>query len=140
MNKFILFFVILVVLILAYFLFTWVMVNPALNNNANNPPVTNTPPANNPPVNNPPASNPAINNVVIKNFTFSPSTITVKKGSTVVWINDDAIPHQVAVDGMAIGTIITTGNSYAVNFTKTGTYNYHCNIHPSMTGKVLVTN
>src|SRR5467141_3935013 len=36
--------------------------------------------------------------VHIENFAFSPATITVKAGSTVVWTNDDSIQHDVTFD------------------------------------------
>src|SRR5881227_1526785 len=41
-------------------------------------------------------SNPvATTSVSIKNFAFSPATITVRVGSTVVWTNTDAVSHDV---------------------------------------------
>ena len=38
------------------------------------------------------------NTIAIRNFAFSPSTLTVKAGTTVTWTNDDSPPHQLASD------------------------------------------
>ena len=33
--------------------------------------------------------------VVVDNFTFSPTPLAVKAGSTVMWVNHDDIPHSI---------------------------------------------
>lgn len=77
--------------------------------------------------------------VAIRNFAFAPSTITVHAGDTVTWTNNDSIIHRVAADDGSFD-LGDQSNSIAVKhtFTKTGTYNYHCTIHPSMKGVVIV--
>jgi plastocyanin len=80
--------------------------------------------------------------ITIKNFAFSPSTLTVKAGSTVVWTNEDGAPHQIASDDGApapfTSSSLATGASFPFTFTQAGTYPYHCSIHPSMTGTIVV--
>jgi amicyanin len=78
--------------------------------------------------------------VHIKNFAFSPATITVKSGATVVWTNDDSIEHDVTFDGGAIASSTLAHNdTFSHTFTTQGTYNYICSIHPFMHGTVVVT-
>lgn len=79
--------------------------------------------------------------VSITNFAFSPSTITVHKGDTVVWTNNDSAPHTVTGDngGPASGTL-SQGSGYSYTFNTVGTFPYHCTIHPNMHGTVVVTN
>ncbi len=82
------------------------------------------------------------NKVTIANFAFSPASITVRAGTTVTWTNNDSTAHTVTENdgqsGPASGDI-NPGRSYSFTFTKSGTYHYHCAIHSSMTGTVLVT-
>jgi amicyanin len=78
--------------------------------------------------------------VHIKNFAFSPATITVKAGSTVVWTNDDSIQHDVTFDGGAItSSVLNHNDTFSHTFLTAGTYHYICSIHPFMHGTVIVT-
>jgi plastocyanin len=79
------------------------------------------------------------NTVTIKNFAFDPSTITIKAGENVTWTNEDSAPHQVKEDaGLFLSSSLSNGQSFTYRFTAVGTYNYTCNIHSSMHGKVIV--
>lgn len=83
----------------------------------------------------------ASNVVTIANMAFSPSTITVKLGTTVSWKNTDGFAHTVTSND---GTNFNSGNLVAgANFSYTtkavGTFDYHCNIHSGMTGTLVVT-
>ena len=77
--------------------------------------------------------------VNIDNFVFGPATITVPVGATVTWVNRDDIPHTVvAVDKSFKSKVLDTDEKFSFTFTKAGTYDYFCSIHPHMTGKVVV--
>ncbi len=77
--------------------------------------------------------------IQIASFAFSPTTITVKRGTNVVWTNNDSAPHTVTGDndGPASGTL-QTGGVYSFIFNNLGTFNYHCSFHPSMKATVIV--
>ena len=78
--------------------------------------------------------------VHIKNFAFSPATVTVKAGSTVVWTNDDSIQHDVTFDGGGIASnTLNQNDTFSHTFPTAGTYHYICSIHPFMHGTVIVT-
>ena len=85
----------------------------------------------------------ATDKVSIKDMTFTPADITVKVGSMVTWTNNDSIAHTVTADvpgdGAPDSPSIEPGKTYTFEFSKAGTYTYHCSIHPNMTGKVTVT-
>jgi len=79
------------------------------------------------------------NKVSIANMAFSPASITVTAGTMVTWTNNDNMTHTVtADDGSYDSGNIVTGNGFSKTFTVAGTYAYHCTIHPSMTGTVIV--
>ncbi len=78
--------------------------------------------------------------VVIKGYAFTPGTITVKKGTTITWTNQDIAKHNIVSDtGAFESPFIVQGGTYSYTFTSAGTFNYHCSPHPYMTGTVIVT-
>lgn len=78
--------------------------------------------------------------VTIANFAFTPQTITVKRGSTVIWTNEDSVGHTVTSDtGNGLDSpLLSKGQSYSKIFNATGTFSYHCTPHPNMKGIVIV--
>ncbi len=83
------------------------------------------------------------NAVAIKNFQFTPKKIEVKAGTKVTWTNQDSAVHTVTSDEGAPTTFdsgnLAQGKTYSFTFDKPGTYQYHCEIHVSMKGTVVVS-
>jgi plastocyanin len=78
--------------------------------------------------------------ISIKNFSFSPVPLDVKVGETITITNNDSTDHTFTDDGGAFDTgHIAPAASKTVTITKAGTYDYHCNIHPSMKGVIEVS-
>ena len=84
------------------------------------------------------------NQVIINNFAFGPATLTVKRGTTVTWINKDGDAHTVTAVA-AVGAKppfgsnpLDTGDSFSFTFDQPGTYAYFCKIHPTMKGVIVV--
>lgn len=81
------------------------------------------------------------NQVVINNFAFGPTTLTVKRGTTVTWINKDGDAHTVTAAGakpLFGSNPLDTGDSFSFTFNAPGTYAYFCKIHPTMKGVIVV--
>jgi plastocyanin len=78
--------------------------------------------------------------VSIVNFSFSPVTLNINKGDTVVWTNNDSAPHTVTGnDSKALSSAtLSIGQSYSFTFTESGAFDYHCAIHPTMRGSIIV--
>lgn len=80
------------------------------------------------------------NAVTIGGFAFQPAQLQVKAGTTVTWTNTDLVAHTVtAQDGSFDSGRLERGQSFSHTFTRAGTVNYHCAIHPDMVGAVQVT-
>jgi plastocyanin len=82
--------------------------------------------------------------VSMKNIAFDPKTVTVSKGGTVEWTNDDSVNHDVTKKG-GPGPDFSSGNgnlaggdTYKQTFNTPGTIQYVCTIHPGMTGTIVV--
>jgi plastocyanin len=79
--------------------------------------------------------------IKIDNFTFDPPTLTIAAGTKVTWVNRDDVPHTATSTtrpkGFDSGTLDTDQQFFHV-FTKPGTYDYFCAVHPKMTGRIIV--
>ncbi len=79
--------------------------------------------------------------IVIQNFKYSPSTLTVKAGDVITFTNMDSAPHSIVSDD---GSSFSTGElsqGQSTTFTApsaAGTYPFHCRVHPSITGTIVV--
>lgn len=76
---------------------------------------------------------------------FDPSTLTIKSGDTVKWVNNKLPPHNIVFEGAAADKshdqlMFSPGESYEVTFDAPGTYSYYCAPHrgAGMTGKITV--
>ena len=71
---------------------------------------------------------------------FSPSPDTVNVGQTVAWHNADGTTHTATANGGAFNTGNIGGGktSAAITMNAPGTFAYHCSIHPTMTGTLVV--
>jgi plastocyanin len=78
--------------------------------------------------------------VKIDNFSFIPATLTVPPGAKVTWTNNDDVPHTVVSTNNAFthSPALDTDDAFSYTFTKAGTYEYFCSVHPKMVGKIVV--
>ena len=87
----------------------------------------------------PPQTTPTTHYIDIENFAFSPSSITINEGDTIVWTNNDGASHTVTSDDQIFNSGgISQGNTWSYTFDSAGTFGYHCSPHPGMTGSVTV--
>jgi plastocyanin len=79
---------------------------------------------------------------------YQPNPIKIKVGETITWINNDLSIHTVTEGNPS--TIIVSANgfdsglispeeTFKHTFDNNGTIGYHCTLHPTMLGKVIVT-
>lgn len=80
------------------------------------------------------------NNIELKGFAFSPNTLTISVGETVTWTNKDSASHTITSDsGNELGSSsMGNGQTYLHTFSTAGTYAYHCSIHSTMKGRIVV--
>ncbi|OFX47880.1 MAG: hypothetical protein A2046_02905 [Bacteroidetes bacterium GWA2_30_7] len=82
--------------------------------------------------------------VNVSNYSFSPSTLTILAGDTVEWHNISGNHNVNGTTGTfpsnpaSFGNLAGTGWTYSYVFNTVGSYEYQCNIHPSMKGYITV--
>jgi plastocyanin len=71
-------------------------------------------------------------------LTFVPPTVTIKAGESVTWQNMSGMTHTTTSDQPGWSQTVLNGQSFTHTFSVTGAFPYHCNIHPTMRGTVVV--
>ncbi len=81
------------------------------------------------------------NQITIQDYTFTPRIISVKKGTTVMWTNNDTVTHSVVFDNhrYAKSGPLNGDASFSLVFDTIGEYTYHGGIYPDAVGKIVVT-
>jgi plastocyanin len=78
--------------------------------------------------------------VTIEGFAFHPDCFVAKSSSAITIENKDDVTHTFTIDGTQVDATINGGDTFngeSANLDP-GTYQFHCKIHTSMTGTVIV--
>jgi len=83
--------------------------------------------------------------VSMKGIQFDPQAVTVAKGGTITWTNDEAVGHDVTKEGgpgpkFSSGDPggMDEGDTFKQKFDAAGKIDYVCTVHANMTGTVTV--
>ena len=77
--------------------------------------------------------------VAIRNMQFDPAELIVKRGSRVVWVNEDLFPHTATATAKRFDSgSIEAGASWGYVASQPGDYAYLCALHPTMKGRLIV--
>lgn len=77
------------------------------------------------------------NIITIENFSFNPPVLKIKAGEKAIWKHNDSAVHSV-IGAIFQSNTLNRGGEFSFVFPAAGEYNYHCGIHPSMKGKIIV--
>jgi plastocyanin len=71
---------------------------------------------------------------------FNPAMVNIAVGDAVRWTNNGAVAHTATSDtGIWNSGNLNSGQQFSFTFNSAGTFPYHCEIHPQMTGSVIVS-
>ena len=77
---------------------------------------------------------------------YLPINLEIHVGTTVTWVNDDSVPHNIQSmddEGNVIQLFnsppMNTGDRFEFTFEESGVYNYFCSFHPWRVGVVTVS-
>lgn len=76
--------------------------------------------------------------IAIADSAFNPQSVTIAVGGSATWTNTDSATHTVTFDDGPDCGQVSSGASVSRTFDTAGTFAYHCRIHGSMTGSVIV--
>jgi len=85
---------------------------------------------------------PTTHTVEIRGMEFHPAVLTVAAGDTVIWINRDIVPHTATASGRRTWDTgqLLQGQTGRYIARARGTARYACTLHPTMHGKLIITN
>lgn len=82
----------------------------------------------------------SVQRVKIVDLAFRPKTITITKGTKVKWTNRGNVSHTTTSNGGVWDSgVLAPGDTFGRVFKKAGTFKYHCTIHSTMHGKIIVS-
>lgn len=86
---------------------------------------------------------PKVCRIYMTDSTFSPGTVNVTVGTTIIWINHDGFGHTSTAYNSSVWSSppIGPGQEYSITIGSNyspGQYYYHCSIHTAMIGLVNV--
>jgi plastocyanin len=70
--------------------------------------------------------------VTQKSRAFRPTDVTVNRGETVTFTNDDSYIHQIYVEGLFDSDEKAPGENLNETFPRSGSFQVRCHIHPTM--------
>ncbi|MEO7058002.1 MAG: cupredoxin family copper-binding protein [Caldimonas sp.] len=76
--------------------------------------------------------------VAIAALKYVPESLTVHRGDTVVWVNNDPFPHTVTATGAFDSGPIAAGASWRFVARRAGTFDYVCSLHSNMKATLTV--
>lgn len=78
---------------------------------------------------------PATKQVFLQGFNFAPTDLTITAGTEIVWLNQDAAPHNITfVDGSAVSENFFRDETYVMLFNEPGVFEIYCTLHGSPDG------
>ena len=85
------------------------------------------------------ARKPVTHTVTIDATSYTPARLTVQAGDSVVWVNKDLIPHTATAKGGSFDSkVLPAGATFRFTAAKAGGFDYACQFHPTMTGRIDV--
>lgn len=79
----------------------------------------------------------AAKTITISNFKFAPEVLEVKVGDTITVDNKDSAEHTVTAKDKSFDTGRFASGTKTFTVTKAGRFEYVCDVHPSMTNRVI---
>lgn len=85
-----------------------------------------------------PEATPRLHTVAVRNFGFEPGTLEVAVGDTVVWTNNDVVPHTVTSHSRVWDSgSLAAAEEWRLIVREVGSQPYVCTFHPNMRGSLV---
>ena len=84
---------------------------------------------------------------ILQDKAYQPSPVQIESGETIIWTNNDLTVHTITEGSTATSAVLDGFDSglhdpdqiYTLVFNTSGIIEYHCTLHPTMTGKIIIS-
>lgn len=76
--------------------------------------------------------------ILIRGFQFVPDRLEVSAGDTIIWKNEDIVPHTATAKKIFDSREIGKGQAWRYVADRKGTHPYICTYHPTMKAELTV--
>lgn len=80
----------------------------------------------------------SVSQITIKNMNFSIPN-EAKEGDQFTLVNQDSVPHNLMMMDESFSVDIAAGATVLLPDFTAGTYSFHCHIHPTMMGTLIIS-
>ena len=85
------------------------------------------------------SAKPKSHTIAIRDFQYVPDSVIAQVGDTLVWTNEDIVPHTATAKGKDLDSrTLEPKQSWRFVAVRPGTYTYVCAFHPTMRGTLVV--
>src|SRR5690606_30627396 len=74
---------------------------------------------------------PRVHRVAIDGMQFVPAELTASPGDTIVWVNEDIVPHTATATGRFDSGVIASKAEWRLVVKTKGVVRYVCTLHPT---------
>jgi plastocyanin len=76
--------------------------------------------------------------VEIRGMAFHPSVVEAARGDTIIWVNQDIVPHTATAKSIWDTGVLAQGKRGLIVGRQAGELRYKCTLHPTMTGMLVI--
>ncbi len=80
---------------------------------------------------------PEVHAIAIRAMQFDPAVLQVRVGDSIVWTNQDIVPHTATAAGTFDSQQLSTNQQWRYTVTRPGEVAYTCAFHPTMHGAIV---
>lgn len=81
---------------------------------------------------------PQVHRVAIQGMQFVPAEVIASPGDTIVWVNEDIVPHTATAAGVFDSGVIASQAEWRLVVKDGGAIGYVCTLHPTMKATLTV--
>jgi plastocyanin len=81
---------------------------------------------------------PQLHEVAIRGMQFEPAIVEVHVGDTIVWTNEDIVPHTATATGLFDSASIAAKQQWRYTIAAARDIAYVCTFHPTMRATIIV--
>jgi plastocyanin len=81
---------------------------------------------------------PVEHRVAIQGMQFVPADVRASAGDTIVWVNEDLVPHTATAAGAFDSGVIASRGEWRLVVKERGVVAYGCTLHPTMKATLTV--